>query len=199
MDNVKKGAATLLVEFETFVRPLVYSDPLIPLPTPSASVAISSPPNGSPGSSPPTSPIQSHQRLHELASIRKSSLTLSASQLGLAPFRKIETGEARQLQTILTYDPLTPLTPSDKKIMWNFRNLCRPKYRALAKFLQSVAWNDAEQVAETHRLLDVWAVPPPVQALQLLDSKFAGMGIDQSTGCYFVDVVIQMTTCGIMQ
>lgn len=170
MDNVKKGAATLLVEFETFVRPLVYSDPLIPIPA-----ALGSP-SSSPSSSPPSSPIQPHhhRNMYDLASIRKSSYNLSSSQLGLAPSRKIETAEARQLQSVLGYDPLTPLTPSDKKMMWNFRNLCRPKYRALPKFLQSVAWNESEQVAETHRLLEVWAVPPPIQALQLLDSKFPG-------------------------
>jgi hypothetical protein len=193
VDNVKKNATTLVIEFETFIRPLIYPEPLLLPPNnqPVNAPLISSPlkgstssPTASPDSSPPTSPVLSHRM--DLASLRKSSLTLSGSQLGFAPFRKLETSEARQLQIILAYDPLTPLSPSDKKMLWNFRNMCRPKYRALAKLLQSVSWNDTEQVAEMHRLLDVWAIPPPVQALQLLDSKFAGITTAHSSIPFFL-------------
>ena len=192
------------MEFETFIRPLVYPEPLLLTPnnlpltapllsSPSLKGAVASP-TASPDTSPPSSPILAHRI--DLASLRKSSLTLSGSQLGFAPFRKLETGEARQLQMVLSYDPLTPLSPADKKILWNFRNMCRPKYRALAKLLQSVQWNDTEQVAEMHRLLDVWAIPPPVQALQLLDSKFAGRPPHQQTILlYSNSFPFQMSMC----
>lgn len=36
----------------------------------------------------------------------------------------------------------------------------------------SVRWSDSEQVQELYDLLDLWAAPTPVQALQLLDRRF---------------------------
>lgn len=112
MDNfIKKNPTTLVLEFETFNRPVVYPDPLLPPPpllnvTPP--VSLSSSPATTNGS-PPSSPILEQTRSR--ASFLSSSPT---------PFRKLEQGEARQMQAIMNYDPLTTLTPSDKKILWKY-------------------------------------------------------------------------------
>ena len=43
----------------------------------------------------------------------------------------------------------------------------------LPKFLQSVDWTSPEDVKEAHRMLFVWRLGPPIQALELLDILYS--------------------------
>tara|TARA_R110002050_G_scaffold292311_1_gene447587 strand:- start:2465 stop:3121 length:657 start_codon:yes stop_codon:yes gene_type:complete len=80
---------------------------------------------------------------------------------------------SQQLEKILKKDPLDPLTSEDKCLLWQLRaNLIRYP-TALPKFLQSVVWDDCQQVIEAHRLLRVWTKPSPTQAIELLDARYA--------------------------
>ena len=46
-------------------------------------------------------------------------------------------------------------------------------YLALPKFLQATTYSDYYSVQEMHSLLPKWTPPSPIDALELLDSKFA--------------------------
>ena len=82
-------------------------------------------------------------------------------------------GMLDQVAAIISADPLTQLTPNDKLLLWNYRhNLIHDK-NALSKFLLAVRWDDCSQAKESHALLRNWNRPLPLQALELLDAKFA--------------------------
>ena len=87
----------------------------------------------------------------------------------------IDNSEAaqQQLRNIIEADPLTQLTPNDKLILWNNRHKLVSNKLALPKFLLSVRWDDCSQVKEAHSFLRQWSTPTPLQALELLDAKFA--------------------------
>lgn len=72
-----------------------------------------------------------------------------------------------------TTDPLTELTMEDKMMLWGNRHFIASIPTALPKFLLSVKWDDCMQVKEAHKMLYLWAKPGPLQALELLDAKFA--------------------------
>merc|ERR1712137_113630 len=77
------------------------------------------------------------------------------------------------LAAAIKSDPLTPLSPNDKLVVWNYRRKLTSERHALSKFLLSVRWDDCSQAKESHALLSEWARPTPLQALELLDAKFA--------------------------
>jgi phosphatidylinositol-4,5-bisphosphate 3-kinase len=70
-------------------------------------------------------------------------------------------------------DPLYRMTKRDRQLMWKYREFCKSRPKALPKFLASVPKADARAVQEMHRLLKIWAPIAPIDALELLDSKFA--------------------------
>jgi len=79
----------------------------------------------------------------------------------------------KKLDFIIKLDPLTPLTDEDKKLLWKFRYHIMNKTRALPKFLLSVNWCNHKDVQEVHSMLKQWEQPTPLQAIQLLDARFA--------------------------
>jgi len=78
-----------------------------------------------------------------------------------------------QLLEILAKDSIHVLTNLEKSVVWGLRGYCLGKPNALAKFIESVNYTDYCQVQEMHSLLDQWNLPSPVDALELLDSRFA--------------------------
>mmetsp|Transcript_419 Transcript_419/g.1446 ORF Transcript_419/g.1446 Transcript_419/m.1446 type:complete len:1166 (-) Transcript_419:175-3672(-) len=78
-----------------------------------------------------------------------------------------------KLDKIIRADPLTDLKMEDKMILWGNRMYISTIPSALPKFLLSVRWDDCMQVQEAHRMLYLWTKPQPLQALELLDAKFA--------------------------
>jgi len=81
--------------------------------------------------------------------------------------------EQAHVLRIAESDPLYRLTKRDKQLMWKYREFCKSRPKALPKFLASVPKADAKAVQELHRLLHLWAPIAPIDALELLDSKYA--------------------------
>ena len=107
----------------------------------------------------------------------------------------------KKLNTIISADPLSPLTDEHKILLWSNRFFLTSMPQALPKFLLSIHWDEPIQVKEAHKLLKIWARPSPLQALELLDAKFADpvvrdFGIEclsyiQDGECY--DYLLQLT------
>uniref|UniRef100_A0A3B4XYX8 Phosphatidylinositol 4,5-bisphosphate 3-kinase catalytic subunit gamma isoform n=1 Tax=Seriola lalandi dorsalis TaxID=1841481 RepID=A0A3B4XYX8_SERLL len=60
----------------------------------------------------------------------------------------------KQFGAIVATDPLHPLSPEDKELLWHFRQECMRDPRAYPKLLGSVRWGKQEDVLATHRLLE---------------------------------------------
>jgi phosphatidylinositol-4,5-bisphosphate 3-kinase len=84
--------------------------------------------------------------------------------------------ETRELDRILqlSYNPmsLNIFDENDKNFLWNlrFRIVFRPEL--LPAFVMAVTWSDTDKVQTMYDLLDIWTIPMPTQALQLLDRRF---------------------------
>uniref|UniRef100_H3CN55 Phosphatidylinositol 4,5-bisphosphate 3-kinase catalytic subunit gamma isoform n=1 Tax=Tetraodon nigroviridis TaxID=99883 RepID=H3CN55_TETNG len=84
----------------------------------------------------------------------------------------------KQFAAIVATDPLHPLSPEDKELLWHFRHECTRDPRAYPKLLSSVRWGRQEDVSETHRLLERSSAWDSSRldvglALQLLDCHFS--------------------------
>eukprot|EP00163_Fabomonas_tropica_P026300 TRINITY_DN477_c0_g1_i2.p1 TRINITY_DN477_c0_g1~~TRINITY_DN477_c0_g1_i2.p1 ORF type:complete len:1361 (-),score=382.34 TRINITY_DN477_c0_g1_i2:229-4311(-) len=89
-----------------------------------------------------------------------------------------------KIEELITKDPLHVLAPEDVTLLWGVRHVLKNKPLALPKFLQSVNWVDRHAVQETHRLLAEWPKIPAMNALELLDSKFADEKVrEYAVGC----------------
>ncbi|XP_056132191.1 phosphatidylinositol 4,5-bisphosphate 3-kinase catalytic subunit gamma isoform [Lampris incognitus] len=60
----------------------------------------------------------------------------------------------KQFEAIVATDPLHPLSPEDKELLWHFRQECMRHPRAYPKLLGSVRWGKQEDVLATHLLLE---------------------------------------------
>ncbi|KAI3366937.1 hypothetical protein L3Q82_009577 [Scortum barcoo] len=60
----------------------------------------------------------------------------------------------KQFAAIVATDPLHPLSPEDKELLWHFRHECMRDPRAYPKLLSSVKWGRQEDVLATHQLLE---------------------------------------------
>eukprot|EP01119_Soliformovum_irregulare_P017393 TRINITY_DN5165_c0_g1_i1.p1 TRINITY_DN5165_c0_g1~~TRINITY_DN5165_c0_g1_i1.p1 ORF type:complete len:1287 (-),score=389.49 TRINITY_DN5165_c0_g1_i1:1418-5278(-) len=78
----------------------------------------------------------------------------------------------QRLDTIIMKDPLFQIEAEDKRLLWEEREYCKSKPKALPKFLTSVAYNDRLAVQIMHSMLDDWAQIGALDALELLDSRF---------------------------
>ena len=63
-------------------------------------------------------------------------------------------------------------TRSSQAFLWDLRYSLLNRAELLPAFVMSVRWSSSEQVQELYDLLDLWAPPTCVQALQLLDRRF---------------------------
>ncbi|KAK6488070.1 phosphatidylinositol 4,5-bisphosphate 3-kinase catalytic subunit gamma isoform [Huso huso] len=84
----------------------------------------------------------------------------------------------KQFEKIVATDPLHPLTPEDKELLWHFKQECMKCPKAYPKFLSSVKWGKQEAVLATHQLLekhDAWdrSTLDVGLAMQLLDCHFS--------------------------
>ncbi|CAB4036806.1 phosphatidylinositol 4,5-bisphosphate 3-kinase catalytic subunit beta isoform [Paramuricea clavata] len=77
------------------------------------------------------------------------------------------------LQLLTQREPLAEYTEHEKKKIWFFRFECRDNFpNSLPKVLLSIQWNNHEDVARMHALLQCWPRIAPEQALELLDYKY---------------------------
>ncbi|XP_069833662.1 phosphatidylinositol 4,5-bisphosphate 3-kinase catalytic subunit gamma isoform isoform X2 [Dendropsophus ebraccatus] len=84
----------------------------------------------------------------------------------------------KQLEEIISTDPLHPLTPEDKELLWHFRYEVMKNPDAYPKLLSSVKWGQQAMVAQTYQLLnkrEAWDDCPLDVGLtiQLLDCNFS--------------------------
>uniref|UniRef100_A0A3P9K527 Phosphatidylinositol 4,5-bisphosphate 3-kinase catalytic subunit gamma isoform n=1 Tax=Oryzias latipes TaxID=8090 RepID=A0A3P9K527_ORYLA len=84
----------------------------------------------------------------------------------------------KQFEAIVSTDPLHPLSPEDKELLWHFRQECMRDPRAYPKLLGSVKWGKQEDVLATHRLLErsnAWDTSglDVGLAMQLLDCHYS--------------------------
>ncbi|XP_067110776.1 phosphatidylinositol 4,5-bisphosphate 3-kinase catalytic subunit gamma isoform isoform X1 [Osmerus mordax] len=84
----------------------------------------------------------------------------------------------KQFEAIVETDPLNPLSPEDKELLWHFKHECMRHPRAYPKLLGSVKWGDQAAVLATHRLLEksvVWdrSGLDVGLAMQLLDCHYS--------------------------
>jgi len=79
------------------------------------------------------------------------------------------------LKRIVASDPLYRMPSEERQIVWKYRDWLRKEAnpRALVKILECVTWYNVHAVRDTYRLLSLWSLITPVDALQLLDAKFA--------------------------
>ncbi|EGG15391.1 phosphatidylinositol 3-kinase [Cavenderia fasciculata] len=78
-----------------------------------------------------------------------------------------------RLDQLINKDPMYKLSEDERKFIWTYRMHLRKFPHSLSKVLQSLPWNQPQQVKEAHRLLSIWEPLSPHEALELLDVKFA--------------------------
>ncbi|XP_028810489.1 phosphatidylinositol 4,5-bisphosphate 3-kinase catalytic subunit gamma isoform [Denticeps clupeoides] len=88
----------------------------------------------------------------------------------------------KQFQQIVSTDPLHPLSPEDKELLWHFKQECLRNPKAYPKFLGSVKWGKQEAVMTTHQLLERSTTWDRSQldvglAMQLLDCHFSDTNV----------------------
>jgi len=95
-----------------------------------------------------------------------------AEDIALEPRPDPSTPLPSSVRGLLERDPLHKLEDTERQVLWRNRNLLSHHPAALPKVLRSVDWSRREAVQRMHRLLRLWAVPSPLEALQLLDGQF---------------------------
>lgn len=90
------------------------------------------------------------------------------------------------VEKIILKDPLYPLSPSDKELLWTYREYYRNNPKGLPKFLASVPYHDMLAVQEMHKFLKLWAPLVPIDALELLDARFADTKVREHA-VYFLE------------
>ncbi|XP_077449409.1 phosphatidylinositol 4,5-bisphosphate 3-kinase catalytic subunit gamma isoform isoform X1 [Stigmatopora argus] len=84
----------------------------------------------------------------------------------------------KQFGAIVDTDPLHPLSPEDKELLWHFRHECMRDPRAYPKLLSSVRWGKQEDALATHQMLErctAWdsSVLDVGLAMQMLDCHYS--------------------------
>ena len=91
-------------------------------------------------------------------------------QLGEAGFNQM--AEIEKVDIIIKKDPLYILSTEEKQLLWKYRMYCSTVKKSLPKLLKSVPWDSRVCIQEMHRLLDEWKPLAPLDALEMLDSRF---------------------------
>ncbi|XP_058482220.1 phosphatidylinositol 4,5-bisphosphate 3-kinase catalytic subunit gamma isoform isoform X2 [Solea solea] len=84
----------------------------------------------------------------------KSRDVLAGAEEAERGHREMPNHLKKQFGAIVATDPLHPLSPEDKELLWHFRHECLRNPRAYPKLLGSVKWGKQEDVLATHRLLE---------------------------------------------
>lgn len=87
--------------------------------------------------------------------------------------------QLRMVKNVLATDPLYVLSPAEKVLLWHFRHDLIRRPRALPKLLLAIDWRRPSAVHEGHELMINWAPMKPIDALELLDSRFADTKVRQ--------------------
>ncbi|KAK2959334.1 putative Phosphatidylinositol 3-kinase 1 [Blattamonas nauphoetae] len=75
--------------------------------------------------------------------------------------------------SVISKDPLVHLEKPEKSMLWLYRFSLVDLPQALPKFLHTINWTSRKNVVEAHYLLRRWKPLNPIDAMELLDAKFA--------------------------
>ncbi|TMS01226.1 Phosphatidylinositol 4,5-bisphosphate 3-kinase catalytic subunit alpha isoform [Larimichthys crocea] len=90
----------------------------------------------------------------------------------LACDSSVSAGDAEQLRSLCSRDPLYELSEQEKDFLWRHRHYCVNIPESLPKLLLSVKWNSRDEVCQMYCLLKEWPLMEPESALELLDCNF---------------------------
>eukprot|EP01119_Soliformovum_irregulare_P018730 TRINITY_DN5798_c0_g1_i3.p1 TRINITY_DN5798_c0_g1~~TRINITY_DN5798_c0_g1_i3.p1 ORF type:complete len:941 (+),score=280.55 TRINITY_DN5798_c0_g1_i3:461-3283(+) len=95
---------------------------------------------------------------------------LKYDPMSIPPVPSEETLEV--LSFIKNADPLFEMSAAQKEKVWENRFFLKNNASSLSKVLQSITWSTPPWVAECLRALHYWRALEPINALELLDSRF---------------------------
>lgn len=87
--------------------------------------------------------------------------------------RPIPEKSLKELQRLEAQGPLYELSSSDSEILWRYRAYCTVHPKLLPKLFLSVDWCNPANVRDIHKLIELCQEPSPIEALELLDGKYA--------------------------
>eukprot|EP01094_Clydonella_sp_ATCC50884_P017484 TRINITY_DN305_c4_g1_i2.p1 TRINITY_DN305_c4_g1~~TRINITY_DN305_c4_g1_i2.p1 ORF type:complete len:1223 (+),score=346.10 TRINITY_DN305_c4_g1_i2:455-3670(+) len=98
-----------------------------------------------------------------------------ASLLKRSHHNTSEQGEpySPMLEQVLAKDPMHTLSANEREMVWNHRKLLTARPAALSKLLLSVDWCNPAMSREAIALIGQWLPLEPLDALELLDVRFA--------------------------
>jgi hypothetical protein len=82
--------------------------------------------------------------------------------------------EKDDINRLVRTDPLHQLTPTERHLLWLYRDYCSVWPELLPKYLMSVSWGSQGSVKEARSLLSKWRKYPPgreVEYLEMLGKK----------------------------
>ncbi|XP_028842597.1 phosphatidylinositol 4-phosphate 3-kinase C2 domain-containing subunit alpha [Denticeps clupeoides] len=79
----------------------------------------------------------------------------------------------RKVEKLCSHTSSIGLTRADRQLLWEYRHHCREFEGSLARVLASTPSWEWSALGEIHSLLHSWPPLSPINALELLDSKFA--------------------------
>lgn len=114
--------------------------------------------------------FRSNSRIVHTMPTVSSPLTIDANSRTLTPAHEQELNRIR----MLSFNPIcmSIITEADKEYIWDLRQAIFDRPEMLPAFVMSVNWASASLVQELYTLLELWALPTPVNALMLLDRRF---------------------------
>jgi phosphatidylinositol-4,5-bisphosphate 3-kinase len=84
-----------------------------------------------------------------------------------------EEAQGKELDRILSTDPLYQLNEEEMWRIWDSRNILKKNRKALPKVLASVPAQHPQAVFLSHQILSEWETIDPLDAIELLDYNFA--------------------------
>jgi phosphatidylinositol-4,5-bisphosphate 3-kinase len=87
--------------------------------------------------------------------------------------RPIPDPHLRELERLETQGPLYELSTQDTELLWRYRAYCTKHPKLLPKLFLSVDWCNPSNVRDIHMLIELCEHPAPIEALELLDGKYA--------------------------
>eukprot|EP00743_Colponemidia_sp_Colp-15_P005837 GILK01006272.1.p1 GENE.GILK01006272.1~~GILK01006272.1.p1 ORF type:complete len:1076 (+),score=202.77 GILK01006272.1:69-3230(+) len=91
--------------------------------------------------------------------------------------KRISAVDLMDLARIISKDPLHILTVPEKRLLLAHRKYILFNPKALSKYLSAVDWADVEAVKEVYRSLQLWETPNYIDAMELLDGRFADVRV----------------------
>ncbi|KAK3191100.1 Phosphatidylinositol (PI) 3-kinase [Lecanicillium sp. MT-2017a] len=82
-----------------------------------------------------------------------------------------------ELNIIMSYSPMHPLSPEEMDLVWKFRYHLTKDKRALTKFVRSVNWNDQGESKQAIQVLGRWTEIDVDDALELLGPSFGNRAV----------------------